>query len=93
MNIIYRQHAVRRMFEREISADDVLSVLRDGEIIESYPSDTPYPSRLMLGFRGQRPLHVVIADNLAEDTQIVITVYEPDPALWKNDFTTRKGTP
>jgi len=39
------------------------------------------------------PLHVVIADNLAEDTQIVITVYEPDPALWKNDFTTRKGKP
>ena len=93
MKIVYRQHAIRRMFEREISADDVLSVLLDGETIESYPSDTPYPSRLMMGFRGQRPLHIVIADNLAEDTQIVITVYEPDSALWENDFTTRKGKP
>jgi|WetSurSiteA1Bulk_404760.scaffolds.fasta_scaffold186272_2 hypothetical protein len=93
MNIVYRQHAVRRMFDREISADDVLSVLLDGKTIESYPNDTPYPSRLMMGFRGQRPLHVVIADNLAEDMQIVITVYEPDSELWENDFTTRKGKP
>jgi hypothetical protein len=81
------------MFEREISADDVLSVLRDGQSIELYPDDTPYPSRLIVGLRNQRPLHVVIADNLAEDTQIIITVYEPDPALWNDDFTKRKGKP
>jgi len=37
-------------------------------------------------------LHV-IADNLAEDTQIVITVYEPDSVLWNDDFTRRKGKP
>ena len=51
----------------------------------------PYPSRLILGLRNQRPLHVVIADNLAEDTQIAITVYEPDRVLLNYDFTIRKG--
>jgi hypothetical protein len=93
MKIVYRQHAIRRMFEREISADDVLSILRDGQTIESYPDDKPYPSRLILGTRESRPMHVVIADNLADDTKIVITVYEPDPVLWNDDFTTRKNKP
>jgi hypothetical protein len=91
MKIVYRQHAIRRMFEREISADDVLFALRSGQTIESYPDDTPYGSRLILGFTDRRPLHIVIADNLAEDTQIVITVHEPDPVLWNDDFTRRKG--
>lgn len=93
MKIVYRQHAIRRMFEREISADDVLSALHDGQTIESYPDDKPYPSRLIVGFRGSRPLHVVIADNLADDTKIVITVYEPDLTLWDDNFTTRKNKP
>jgi hypothetical protein len=93
MKIVYRQHAIRRMFEREISADDVLSILRNGQTIESYPDDKPYPSRLILGTRESRPMHVVIADNLADDTKIVITVYEPDPVLWNDDFTTWKNKP
>ena len=60
--IIFRVHAVQRMFERLINADDVRSVLRDGEMIESYPDDTPYPSRLVLGWVDIRPLHVVVAE-------------------------------
>lgn len=54
-------------------------VLPTGEVIESYPNDLPYPSKLMLGWRGNRPLHVVAADNLESGETIVITVYEPDP--------------
>ena len=41
--LIFRVHAVRRMFERGISEEDVRAVLATGETIESYPSDTPYP--------------------------------------------------
>jgi hypothetical protein len=33
---------------------------------------------------------VVVADNKSEDEFIVITVYEPDPALWSEDFRRRK---
>ena len=36
-NIIYRVHALRRMFERDISRKEVLDVLRHGERIEDYP--------------------------------------------------------
>jgi len=40
------------MFERGISETDVNRVLVDGEVIQTYPDDTPYPSRLMLGWLG-----------------------------------------
>jgi len=90
MRLIYRQHAVRRMFERGISTDHVLAALADGRVIEDYPADTPYPSCLWLGYAVAKPLHIVFADNPNEGERIVITVYRPDPSLWAEDYTTRK---
>jgi hypothetical protein len=78
------------MFERQISAEDVRAVLEGGETIERYPADTPYPSRLVLGWREQSPIHVVVAENAERDEKIVITVYEPDPSAWESDFKRRK---
>ena len=45
-----------------------------------------YPSRLVLGWRGGRPLHVVAAYNATDDETIVVTVYEPATADWEPDF-------
>lgn len=87
----FRVHAVQKMFERSITQDDVAYVIEQGEVIRKYEDDTPYPSRLMLGWRGTRPLHVVAADDEAAEETIVITVYEPDPELWEPDFKTKKG--
>ncbi|MGH8679833.1 MAG: DUF4258 domain-containing protein, partial [Burkholderiales bacterium] len=75
MKIIFRAHAVRRMFERAVSLDEVHAVLANGETIEDYPDDMPYPSRLVLGWIDRRPLHVVAAYNEDEDETIVVTVY------------------
>ena len=49
MAVIYRVHAVRRMFERHITEAGVDEVLADGEEIASYPDHVPYASRLLLG--------------------------------------------
>ena len=90
MKITYRVHAVRRMFERHITDADVANVLATDEEIAAYPNDQPYPSRLLLGWRGSRPLHVVAAYNAQDDEEIVITVYEPDAAFWDDGFRRRK---
>ncbi len=90
MRVIYRVHAVSRMFERGITEAEVHKALSEGEEIAAYPDDLPYPSRLLLGWRGDRPLHVVVAYNARDDEQIVITVYEPDPAQWDVGFRRRK---
>ena len=78
------------MFERGISEAQVRRVLADGEEIAAYPDDKPYPSRLLLGWRGDRPLHVVATYNARDGEQIVITAYEPDPALSDEGFRRRK---
>ena len=72
--ITYRLHAVKRMFERKISAEEVRYVLETGESIEEYPDDTPYPSRLILGSCQGRLIHVVAANNYLNEEIIVITV-------------------
>ena len=90
--IIYRVHAVRRMFERGFTEKDIDKVLAGGETIEVYIEDQPYPSRLVSGIVGNRPVHVVIAENVVEGETIVITVYEPDARRWHEDFKTRRAT-
>jgi hypothetical protein len=90
MKLTFRVHAIQRMFERQISPEDIRSVVESGETIQKYPDDTPYPSRLILGWKQQRPIHVVVADNEADDEKIIVTVYEPDLAQWTDDFKRRK---
>jgi len=87
--LIFRAHALRRMFERGVVETEVRAVLEQGEVIRDYPDDQPYPSRLFLGWCDGRPLHVVAAQATLGEW-IVITVYEPDPATWNPDFKTRK---
>ena len=89
--LVFRIHAIRRMVLRSITASDVREVLTHGEIIEAYPDDTPYPSRLVLGWRGSRPIHVVAADNMDADETIIITVYEPGTDQWEAGFRRRRG--
>lgn len=88
--LVFRVHAVQRMAERVIDIPAVRSVLDDGEVIATYPDDTPLPSRLVLGWLGDRPLHVVAADNDTDQGTVVITVYEPDPAIWEPRFKSRR---
>lgn len=87
--LIFRTHAIQRMFQQRVNETDVRYVLAKGVTVEAYPDDTPYPSRLVLGWRDNRPLHVVIADNIADNETIVITVYEPDQGKWSVDFKRR----
>jgi hypothetical protein len=77
------------MFRRGIGAADVEHVIAVGETIEDYPSDVPFLSRLMLGWRGGHPLHVVVAEKPTGEL-IVITTYEPDPGQWDSTFRTRQ---
>jgi len=53
--VVYRVHAVRRMAERGISRAEVEQPIAQGETIESYPDDKPYPSRLVLANVKGRP--------------------------------------
>ena len=89
-SLVFRTHAIRRMFQRRIAVEDVRAVIERGETIEENPADLPYPSRLMLGRAVGQALHVVVAENRTDDEIIVVTVYEPDPAVWGPGFRRRR---
>lgn len=88
--IVFRFHALRRMFERKIMEHEVLEILMNGKTIEDYPADQPYPSRLLLGAFSGRPLHAVVANAVDTGELIVITVYEPNLEVWKPGFEIRR---
>jgi hypothetical protein len=77
------------MLERGVRIAEVEAVIGLGDAIETYPDDTPFPSRLLLGFPGGRALHVVVADEPGTDLTYVITVYYPSLNAWDAAFRTR----
>jgi hypothetical protein len=78
------------MFERRITREEVREALRRGEVIEHYPEDQPFPSCLLLALVSGRALHVVLAQETETGTGVVLTVYEPDAAVWKEGFRARR---
>jgi hypothetical protein len=89
--ISFTEHALNRMFERQIGRTEVREIVERGDIIASYPDDIPYPSYLLLGYFGGRALHVVLAVEQEATHGIVVTVYEPEPRLWEEGFRKRRG--
>ncbi len=88
--LVFRIHALQRMAQRGISPGDIRQSLEQCMVVEDYPDDNPYPSCLVLGWIGKRPLHIVIAEIIESRETIVITVYEPDSNKWMPGFMRRK---
>jgi len=87
--IIWSSHCAQRLIKRNIPKADVKNALLNGEIIEQYPTDYPYPSCLVLGLTlKQLYLHVVGA--IGNESLFMITAYYPNRDKWMPDFKTRK---
>ena len=68
MALVFTRHARKRILERGIRIDEVHSAAQAPTVVEEYPDDEPYPSRLLLGWVGGRPLHMVLAARLSRET-------------------------
>jgi hypothetical protein len=79
------------MFERAIPPVVVERIIVQGDVVADYPDDRPYPSVLVLGFDQNRPIHLVLAQNLKTGACYVVTVYVPDPGLWDESFKQRRA--
>ena len=87
----WTRHILERLFQRNIRIDDVKAALANGEIIEQYPTDYPYPSCLVLGHTtAGNPLHIVCGSKGEE--LWLITAYFPNSGEWTEDFKQRRKT-
>ena len=76
-------HADEEAENDQLTFDEVYFSVVNGEVIEDYPDDKPYPSCLIYGrtFSGD-PIHSVWAFNEQSKWAVLITVYRPDPSQW-----------
>lgn len=85
-NFKVTQHMTERIKERGIKIHTIQAAMLNGEIIEQYPNDYPFPSCLILNLNPL--LHVCVG--LGEGKLCIITAYIPNTNAWENDFKTRK---
>lgn len=89
--LAFKKHTIFRMYQRDISADEVKQTLQECKIIEEYPEDRPLPSGLVLGYtEDSRAIHSVIALDEIEEMLWIITVYEPSLSDWEEGFEKRR---
>ena len=87
--IRWTNHVIVRLFQRNISQKDIENALLNGEIIEGYENDYPFPSCLVYGINlNNEVLHIVCGVNKTE--LWIITAYYPDNIKWEKDFKKRK---
>jgi hypothetical protein len=76
-------HADEEAHSDHLSYDEIFLSVFQGEIIEDYPEDKPYPSCLIYGENFEKePVHSVWAYNKENQWAVLITVYRPDPGRW-----------
>jgi hypothetical protein len=78
-------HADEESQADKLTFDEIFFSVLQGEIIEEYPHDKPYPSCLIYGNTfTDEPVHSVWAYNEDNQWAVLITVYRPDPERWIN---------
>jgi hypothetical protein len=89
--LIVSQHAYRRMRLRQVTLHEIFQAIESGDVIEDYPDDLPYPSKLICWKADNQFLHLVIAERNEDGALILVTVYRPELGDWEPGFTKRRG--
>lgn len=88
----FSKHAVDQSILRQVRVQEIREAIAKGQVIEDYPEDKYGLSCLICGLtQAQRPIHVQCgypSRSLIKN----ITVYEPDPQRWNDDFTQRRSS-
>jgi hypothetical protein len=85
--IVLTNHLLTRMRQRGITYDTLKSTLQNGEIIEQYEEDFPFPSCLI----NYNNVHIVCS--ISDRLLYIITAYHPSPEKWENNGKTRRTNP
>jgi len=82
--IVLTDHLLTRMRQRNIRLNDIKNAINNGNIIEQYPDDYPFPSCLI----NAENIHVVCS--VGGKKLYIITAYRPSSEQWEADGCKRK---
>jgi len=83
-SIVLTDHLLTRIRQRHIRLDEIKFAITNGEIIEQYPTDYPFPSCLING----EDIHIVCG--VGDGRLYIITAYRPSPEKWEAGGRKRK---
>lgn len=87
----FSKHAVDQSILRQVQVQEIKEVIANGQVIEDYPNDKYGPSCLISGLtQTRRSIHVQCSYPSRSLVRI-ITLYQPDPQKWDEDFTQRRN--
>ncbi len=86
----YRRHVFDKLRGLDLVLAEFQQLLGQGEVIADAEDSPSEVREIVLLVEWLRPLHVVIAVDSAREEERLVTVYEPDPALWTVDFRRRR---
>ncbi|MGV0025656.1 DUF4258 domain-containing protein [Phormidesmis priestleyi] len=87
----FSKHAVDQSILRQIQVQEIREAIVNGQVIEDYPNDKYGPSCLIGGLtQAQRIIHIQCSYP-SRPLLKIITLYEPDPQRWNDDFTQRRS--
>jgi hypothetical protein len=75
--IVLTEHLLTRMRQRHIRLEEIKYAIKEGEIIEQYPTDYPFPSCLI----NAENIHIICS--IGEGRLYIITAYRPSPEQWQ----------
>jgi hypothetical protein len=87
----FSKHAADQSILRQILVQEVREAIAAGRVIEDYPNDKYGPSCLICGSTQARRVVHIQCSYPARPLLKIITLYEPDPRLWNDDFTQRRN--
>ena len=83
-------HAREKAEARGITEREVIIGIINGEIIEEYPNDYPYPSCLIWSnVLMEKIIHIVVG--ICDEYIRIITVYIPNETKFEANFKIRRG--
>ncbi|WP_045876781.1 DUF4258 domain-containing protein [Pseudofrankia sp. DC12] len=86
----YTEHVFDKMQLVDISLSEFERLLGGGEVIEEAAGGPFVVKELVLLIEWLRPLHVVVALDERRRRETLVTVYEPYPTEWSEDFRRRR---
>jgi hypothetical protein len=84
------EHAFDKLRLLDCTFAEFDTALADAEVIEETVITPDELKELVLVVNWARPLHVVVVVDDAHKEERIVTIYQPDPNRWTNDYRRRR---
>lgn len=88
--VVLRVHVFEKIRAIDMTLAEFETLLGTGEVIEEAVTEDGELKELVLLLGWIRPLHVVVIVADRHEEERIITVYEPDPDGWSDDYRRRR---